>query len=210
MKTIEIHEHHIRPDLVREASDAIKRGALVAFATDTAWALAADPGQSKAVSRLRDVRSKMRRDHKEQSTLLSLLFGSLSVMGNFVIMDQPQFRLVKRLLPGPYTIVLPASRQVPRQLQSKRKTIGVRMPEHPVALAILEQLDNPVFATTARRGERLLAAAPEIEMVVGNDIDLLIESEPIVPASSTIIDYTSESPVVLRHGKGELEPDWEH
>jgi tRNA threonylcarbamoyl adenosine modification protein (Sua5/YciO/YrdC/YwlC family) len=208
MERVEIAAWHVRPDRIAKLVRGLEQGRLIAMPTDTTWAICCDATQRAAVQRLEG----LRQDHdttRTQAPPMSLLCGSLAVIGTLALVDQPQFRLLKRLLPGPYTIVLPASREVPRQLQSKRKTVGVRMPDHPIASAVMEQFGRPLLAATARRSDGLLCtSAAEVEEEYARGVDLLVETDAIEPEPSTVLDYTGAEPLVIREGRGPVEPAW--
>lgn len=207
---INIDLDYPRPDRVRDAADTLRRGGLLAMPTDTTWVVACDALDTAAASKLRSLRARMAGAPADDDRKpMSLMCADLAAISTFALIDQPRFRLLKRLLPGPYTVILPASRQVPRQLQSKRRAIGVRMPDHPVAAAILEQIATPLFVTTCHDEDgRLLGASPEIEDAIGDVIDALVETTPIVPELSTVVDWTGDAPSLVRVGKGETEPEW--
>jgi tRNA threonylcarbamoyl adenosine modification protein (Sua5/YciO/YrdC/YwlC family) len=200
-----------RPDRVLELVRHLQRGRLVAFPTDTSWAVACDPMQSAATARLTELRARM--SGKDARSLrerpMSLLCGDLSVAGRFVTMDQPQFRVVRRLLPGPYTIILPASREVPRQLQTRRNEVGIRMPDTPICMALLRAFDGPLLGTTARtRDGSLLTSSAEIDILGRGAVDVVVETDPIVPEPSTVLDLTTGVVRVLRSGAGPVDRDW--
>jgi tRNA threonylcarbamoyl adenosine modification protein (Sua5/YciO/YrdC/YwlC family) len=208
MRRVEFSEHYVRPDRIAEVAEALRRGELVAIPTDTTWAIVADALTRQSVQRLQDLRRRMSPDRADDRAPMSLLCGSLGMIGTYVLMDQPDFRLARRLLPGPYTMLFRASRQVPRQLQSKRKVVGVRMPDHPIALPVLEALDHPVLAATAYiEGEPVRSSTDLIDRL-GDAIDLIADGVPVWPASTTVLDCTSGAPVVLRKGRGPIEDDW--
>jgi tRNA threonylcarbamoyl adenosine modification protein (Sua5/YciO/YrdC/YwlC family) len=208
---VELDPWRPRPDRISELARHLQKGRLIAFPTDTSWAIACDPMQSSAAARLSDLRARMSgkdaRTLKEQP--MSLLCGDLSVAGRFVNMDQPQFRVVRRLTPGPYTIILPASREVPRQLQTKRNEVGIRMPDTPICLALLLEFGGPLLATTARTAQgALLASSAEVEQLGRGSVDVVVETDPIVPEPSTVLDLTSGVVRVVRAGAGAIESDW--
>lgn len=210
MKRIEIEASRPRPDRIAQVEEEIDRGRLVAVATDTSWAIVCDPFHHEATTRLNQMRESLAAGERSARPL-SLLCGSVSMASTFVIIDQPQFRLMRRLLPGPYTLLLPASRQVPKLLQSKRKAVGIRMPDHAITQALLDRWGKPLTGTTARRRDgSLVMAAPDIEEDLGEWVDVLVESEPFKPGPSTVIDYTGSEPLVLRAGLGDIDADWAH
>lgn len=214
-QTIELDPWNPRRDLVQQAADALKAGKTVLMPTDASWVLACDAQDKAAVTRLAEMRERSDKargaDRELRTRPLSLICPGLSAVGTFTVMDQPQFRLVKRLLPGPYTILLPVSREVPRTLRDNRKTIGIRVPSDIISEAILQAHGAPVFATTARREDgELLTATSEVSGVLADVVDIVIETEAMVPGATTVIDATVEPPVVLRRGLGVLENHWEH
>ena len=208
MQRFELSSHNARPDVLAAAADVLRRGGLVALPTDTTWSVVCDARDNGAARRLRELRAEMagKRVDTLNKAPMSLVCADLAVVGTYTLLDQPRFRFVKSMLPGPYTIILPASRMVPKMLQSKRRDVGVRMPDHPVTLGILDALDAPVLAATCQRADgELLASSPDVESAIGRHLAAIVETEPIVPEVSTIIDYTGEEPSLVRLGKGPAE-----
>lgn len=210
---IEMEAEWPRPDRVDQAADVLRRGGLLAMPTDTTWIVACDALDRAATTRLRALRAKMTGENDAKKALtkpMSLMSVDLTTIGTFVLLDQPQFRLLRRLLPGAYTFILPASRQVPRQLQSKRRAVGIRTPDHPVAAAILESFGSPVLVATCRTPDgHLLGASVEVEDEIGRWVDAFIETQAIVPQLSTVLEWTGPQPVLVRAGKGPIQPEWE-
>ena len=214
-RAIEIDGHVLRPDRVAAAADVVRRGGLLAMPTDTTWVVACDAFDRAATKRLQQLRARMSSTDENKRAdggdrPMSLMCPDLAVVGTFVLLDQPQFRVIRRLLPGPYTIILPASRQVPRQLQSKRRAVGIRMPDHPVATAILAAIGTPVLVATCQTaGGELLGASPDVLDLFGDELDALVETLPIAPEPSTVVDWTGPNPRVVRLGRGVADPDWD-
>lgn len=213
-RTIELDPWNPRQDLVREAAEELRKGRVLLVPTDTTWALicnAEDKSAANKLTALRERTSKARGDDRDIKTRpMALLCPNLSSVGKFTIMDQSQFRLVKRLLPGPYTVLLPVSREVPRTLRENRKAIGIRLSSWPLVESILEAFGEPVFTTTARNEDGdLLQSSAELSNDLRQTIDLIIESEPIVPMESTVVDATVDPPLVIRRGMGPIEDHWE-
>jgi tRNA threonylcarbamoyl adenosine modification protein (Sua5/YciO/YrdC/YwlC family) len=196
-----IHPTHPQKRLVRLAADIVRRGGLVAYPTDSCYALGCQLGDAGALERLRRIRGINERHP------LTLMCRDLSEISNYAMVDDARFRLLKRVTPGSYTFILPARRQVPRRATS-RKTIGVRIPGHPAAHALLAELDEPMLSTTlALAGESLpLADAHEIRSRLEHALDLVIDGGPCGTEPSTVIDLTQREPRVLRTGKGSLAP----
>ena len=214
MQIVQMPSYHVRADLVAIVVQSLQRGALIALATDTTWAFCCDPFDRSAVQKLQALRARMAGSPqlaKEKADRpLSLMCESVKQVGLYVLLSQPSFRLTRRLLPGPYTLLLPASREVPRLLRSKRKTVGIRIPDHPVCAAIVEALGNPIMTSTARTPDgELVSAAPEIERYYSHDIAVLLESDPIYPEPSTVVDMTTDDPILIRAGRGEVDPVWD-
>lgn len=213
-RSIEIDPWNPRQDRVQEAAQALRAGRVLLLPTDTTWALICNAEDRTAVAKLtalREKSDKARGDDRElKQRPLALMCPDLSSVGRFTLMDQAQFRLVKRLLPGPYTVLLPASRDVPRVLRENRKAIGIRLPAFPLVEAILEAFGAPVYTTTARdENGDLLQGPADLHNDLQQTVDIIIESEPIVPMESTVLDATVDPPVVLRQGLGPLEDHWD-
>jgi tRNA threonylcarbamoyl adenosine modification protein (Sua5/YciO/YrdC/YwlC family) len=196
-----VHATHPQARLVRRAADILREEGLIAYPTDSCYALGCLPRAVPALERLRRVRGIDERHH------LTLMCRDLSEMAKYAIVDDRRYRLIKSAAPGSYTFILRATRELPRRLLHPRgKTIGVRVPAHPVAHALLEELDEPmVSATLALPGESEPLADPhEIRARLEHDVDLVIDSGSCGTEPSTVIDLTGEVAVVLRRGKGSL------
>lgn len=196
-----IHPTHPQKRLIRQAADIVRHGGLIAYPTDSCYALGCDRGNVKAAERLRRIRGVGERHH------LTLMCRDLSEMGRYAIVNDAQFKLLKSVTPGSYTFILRARREIPRRLTSK-KTIGVRVPGHPVAHALLAELDQPmVSATLLLPGEeKPFSEAGEIRARLERELDLIIDAGSCGIEPSTVIDLTAETPRVLRAGKGSLAP----
>jgi tRNA threonylcarbamoyl adenosine modification protein (Sua5/YciO/YrdC/YwlC family) len=196
-----IHPTHPQKRLIRLAAGIVKGGGLIAYPTDSCYALGCELGASAALERLRRIRGIDERHH------LTLMCRDLSEISTYAIIDDARFRLLKRVTPGSYTFILPARRQVPRRVTS-RKTIGVRIPGHPAAHALLAELDAPMLSATATlAGEATpLADAREIRARLEHALELIVDGGPCGTEPSTVIDLTKAEPQVLRAGKGSLAP----
>ena len=198
-----IHPTHPQTRLVRRAADIVRGEGLIAYPTDSCYALGCLATATKAVERLRRVRGVDDRHH------LTIMCRDLSEIATYAMVDDARFRLIKRVAPGSYTFILRARREVPRRVvHPKRKTIGVRIPGHPVAHALLAELGEPMLSTTLLLpGDALpLSEAAEIRERLERQIDLVIDGGSCGVEPSTVIDLTGDSPLVLRTGKGALTP----
>lgn len=189
--------------LVRRAAEMVRRGGLIAYPTDSCYALGCLASEAKALERLRRIRGIDERHH------LTLMCRDLSEIARYAIVDDARFALIKRATPGSYTFILPARREVPRRAQhARRKTIGVRIPGHAVAYALLAELDAPMLSTTlSLPGDaQPLSDAGEIRERLERQLDLVIDSGSCGVEPSTVIDLTGDAPLVLRKGRGSLAP----
>jgi tRNA threonylcarbamoyl adenosine modification protein (Sua5/YciO/YrdC/YwlC family) len=192
-----------QPRLIRQTANIIRDGGLIAFPTDSAYALGGHLGDAALLDRIRHLRGV---DARHQFTLLC---RDLSEIAAFARVDNVQYRMLKMSTPGPYTFILEATRELPRRvLHPKRKTIGIRVPEHPVVEALLEELGEPLLSSTLLLpGEETpLTEAWEIRERLEKTVDLVIEAGACRPEATTVIDLTDGTPVLLRVGRGSLEP----
>ncbi|WP_244815710.1 L-threonylcarbamoyladenylate synthase [Caballeronia sp. Lep1P3] len=198
-----IHPDNPQPRLINQAVQIIRDGGVVALPTDSSYALACHLDDKAAVERLRRIRGI---DDKQ---LLSLLVRDLSELSNFAMVDNRQYRLIKSVTPGPYVFVLQATKEVPRRLSHpSRKTIGLRVPDHTIALALLEALGEPLLASTLilPGEEEPLNDAEEIRERLEKQIELVIDAGACPAEPSTVIDLSGGEPVLVRAGRGSLEP----
>jgi tRNA threonylcarbamoyl adenosine modification protein (Sua5/YciO/YrdC/YwlC family) len=196
-----IHPTHPQARLVRRAAEIVRGGGLIAYPTDSCYALGCHLGDARAVERLRRVRRMDARHH------LTLMCRDLSEIAAYAIVDDARFRLLKSVTPGSYTFILRATREVPRRLaHPRRKTIGVRVPGHAVAHALLAELNEPMLsATLLLPGESLPPSEPaQIRAALEHEIDLVVDAGSCGVEPSTVIDLTGAEASVLRKGKGSL------
>jgi tRNA threonylcarbamoyl adenosine modification protein (Sua5/YciO/YrdC/YwlC family) len=198
---VSVHPTHPQKRLIRLAAETVRAGGLIAYPTDSCYALGCQLADARALERLRRIRGI---DDRHR---LTLMCRDLSEISAYALVDDARFKLLKRVTPGSYTFILPARRQVPRRVTS-RKTIGVRIPGHPAAHALLMELDQPMLSTTLTLPADTvpLSDAQEIRERLERHIDLIIDAGPCDTESSTVIDLTTEQPQVLRKGKGSLAP----
>ena len=196
-----LHPDNPQKRLLRQAAEIVRRGGLIAYPTDSCYALGCDPGSAKAAERLRRVRGV---DDRHR---LTLMCRDLAEIARYAMVDDAQFTLLKSVTPGSYTFILRARREVPRRVTS-RKTIGVRVPGHPVAHALLAELDQPMLsATLLLPGAPLAMSDPhDIRRALERELDLVIDGGSCGTQPSTVIDLTGKTARVLREGKGSLAP----
>jgi len=196
-----IHPTHPQARLIRRAAQIVRGGGLIAYPTDSCYALGCHLGDAQAQERLRRVRGVDDKHH------LTLMCRDLSEIAAYAIVDDVQFRMLKLATPGSYTFILRATREVPRRLQHpKRKTIGVRVPAHAAAQALLAELGEPMLSSTLilPGADAPLSDAPAIRAALEHDLELIVDSGSCGVQPTTVIDLTGEEPLVLRRGKGPL------
>lgn len=200
---IEIHPQNPQSRLIRQAVDIIQSGGVVAYPTDSSYALGCRIGEKNAVERIRRIRQL---DDKHNFTLVC---SDLSELGLYAKVDTSTFRLLKAHTPGPYTFILNATREVPRiLLHPKRRTIGVRVPEHPITQALLEELGEPLMSVSLiMPGEKEALSDPyEMRDQLDHVVDLIIDGGMGGLEPSTVVSLTDDEPDVLRVGAGDPTP----
>lgn len=198
---LEIHPRNPQPRLIRQAVELIRDGGVVVYPTDSCYALGCHIGDKTAMERISRIRQTDKHHH------FTLVCRDLSEIARFARVDNQQYRLLKRLTPGPYTFILQATREVPKRLQNpKRRTIGIRVPDHPVPQLLLAELGEPLMSSTLLLpGDELpLTEAREIQERLFHAVDAVIDGGNCGLDPTTVIDLESGSPIVLRQGKGEI------
>ena len=196
-----IHPENPQARLIKQAAALIREGAVIVYPTDSGYALGCHLNDKEAVTRIRQIRAV---DDKHNMTLVC---HDLSELAHYARVDNAQFRLLKNNTPGSYTFILEATKEVPRRLQHpKRSTIGLRIPDHPVALALLVELGEPLISSTLILPDTAhpLTDIAEIREKLESRVDLIIEGGTVGVEPTTVIDLTSAEPVLLRRGKGEV------
>lgn len=198
-----IHPEQPQPRLIRQAAEILRDGGIVAFPTDAAYSLGCRVGDADAVARIRAIREVDERHH------FTLMCRDLSEIAIYARVDNAQFRLLKATTPGSYTFILEGTKELPRRiLHPKRKTIGLRVPDHAVPLALLEELNEPMLTSTLLLpGDDLPLNDPEeIRDRLEKRIDLVVECGACGLEMTTIVDLTGPAPELVRAGRGALEP----
>lgn len=198
-----VHPEHPQPRLMKQAADIVRAGGLIVFPTDSAYALGGQMGNADLLARIRRIRDVDDRHH------FTLMCRDLSEIGTYARVDNAQYRLLKATTPGTYTFILEGTRELPRRLMHpKRKTIGLRVPDHPVVAALLAELGEPLLTSTLLLpGDDLpLTDAEDIRDRIGKLVDLVIEAGFCGPEATSVVDLTSGSPELIRAGKGDLSP----
>jgi tRNA threonylcarbamoyl adenosine modification protein (Sua5/YciO/YrdC/YwlC family) len=196
-----IHPDNPQPRLIKQAAEMLRNGSVIVYPTDSGYALGCHLDDKDAVQRIRQIRGM------DDKHLMTLICRDLSELAKYAKVDNAQFRLLKNNTPGSYTFILEATREVPRRLQHpKRSTIGLRIPDHPVALALLEELNEPLLSSTLILPEahEPLTDVDEIRERLERLVDLIIEGGTVGVEPTTVIDLTGSAPALVRRGKGEI------
>ena len=200
-RIIEIHPTNPQPRRVASIVQTIHAGGLIAYPTDSSFAFGCHLGDKRAMDRIRRIR-KTDRNHN-----FTLVCSDLSEISTYALVDNWAYRMMKSMTPGPYTFILKATREVPKRLQNpRRRTIGIRVPDHALVRAVLDTLGEPIMSSTLTLpGDDLPLTDPaEIEERIGNDIDLVIDAGPTGIEPTSVIDLSGGSAVVLREGLGDV------
>lgn len=196
-----IHAENPQLHLLRQAVTIIRNGGVVVYPTDSAYAIGCHIGDKEALTRIRRIR-QLDKDHN-----FTLICRDLSELSTYAIVNNSSFRLLKALTPGPYTFILKATKEVPNRLQHpKRRTIGIRVPDHKITLALLEALEGPLMSVTMiLPGDDLPLIEPEaIRDILGKQVDLVIDGGYCGVEMTTVVDLVEGTPRVIRYGKGDV------
>ncbi len=200
-RLIDIHPTNPQPRQVAAVVQIIRSGGLIAYPTDSSYAFGCHIGDAKAIGRIRRVR---RTDKAHNFTLVC---SDLSEISAYARVDNWAYRLIKSMTPGPYTFILPATRQVPKRLQNpNRRTIGLRVPDHPLVQAMLETLAEPIMSSTLLLpgDEHPMTDPADIEARIGHEIEAIIEAGSVGIEPTSVIDMTQGYAEVLRVGRGDV------
>ena len=199
-QVLTIHPTNPQPRLLRLAARTLRDGGVIAYPTDSSYALVCRLDDAEAARRIRVIRGLDERHH------LTLMCRDMADVGHFARLDNWQFRIVRQGTPGSFTYLLPATHEVPRRLQHpRRRTIGVRIPDHRLARALLDEVGAPILSATLipPEGEEPLNDAESIRARFGQSLDLIIDAGPCAAAPTTVIDLAQTPPIVVRRGLGD-------
>ena len=200
---LNVHAENPQKRLISKAADVLRSGGLIVYPTDSCYALGCRIGDKDALDRLRQIRQVDEHHH------FTLVCRGLAEVARYASVDNVQYRLLRMTLPGSYTFILKANRDVPKRvLNARRKTIGLRVPDHAVVSALLEELGEPILSSTLiLPGETL--PAPDVDEVryeLQDQVDLVLDSGSCGVEMTTVVDLTSNVPTLVRVGKGPLQP----
>ena len=201
-KRLAIHHTHPQSRLIDEVVGVLRAAGVIIYPTDSCYAMGCSMGNKAAQERIRAIRRAGPMHH------FTLVCRDLSEVATFARVDNQAYRLIRPLTPGPYTFILCATRETPRRLQNpRRKTIGLRVPDHPIALALLDALGEPIMSSTLLdpAHEEPLSDPIDIENAYGHAVDLVVDGGYGGLEPTTVIDLSDDHPVLIRQGKGDTE-----
>ncbi len=198
----EIHPRDPQPRLIRRAVEIVRQGGLIVYPTDSAYSFGCQLDNKDALERIRRIR-QLKEDHN-----FTLVCIDLSQISTFAKINNEAFKLIKLLTPGPFTFILQATRETPRRLQhSKRKTIGIRLPDNAITMALVSELQEPLFSSTLilPGQEDAMSDPEEIRQRLEKEVDLIIDAGMVSYEPTTILGFTESKPEVIRLGKGVVD-----
>ncbi|MFB7511661.1 L-threonylcarbamoyladenylate synthase [Streptomyces sp. NPDC056144] len=199
-KYFDVHPDNPQPRTIGSVADSIRSGGLVAYPTDSCYALGSQLGNREGIARIRAIRDLDDRHH------FTLMCQNFAQLGQLVHIDNDVFRAVKNATPGAYTFILPATKEVPRQLlHPKKKTVGVRIPDHVVTQALLAELGEPLLSSTLLLPDEdePLTQGWEIKERLDHQVDLVLDSGDCGTEPTTVVDFSSGEPEIVRRGAGD-------
>lgn len=192
--------HPVNPQerYINKAVETLQNGGVIIYPTDTVYALGCDIFNREALNRVYSIKNE------SLTKLFSFICPDLKQISRYAKVSDYAYKAMRKLTPGPYTFVLPAAKEVPKKLWTKRKTVGIRIPDHNIALRLAEELGNPIISTsvTTRLGE-IIYSPEEIRVVLNRQVDLMLSAGAPSIEPSTIVDLSSDEPEIIRYGSGD-------
>lgn len=196
---LEINHHNPQKRLIRRAVEILRNGGVIAYPTDTYYGIGCDIFNKNAIARVYQL--KRRPKHKP----FSFICSDFKNISQYAQVTNYAFKTMKRLLPGPYTFILQGSRLVPKIMLTKRRTAGIRVPDHAICLAIVKELGHPVLSTSATGPDGvILESLIEIEERLGHALDLIIDGGPVPSKPSSVVSLIDDYPEIIREGQGDV------
>lgn len=196
---LEVNPHNPQPRLITRIAEILAQGGIIAYPTDTTYGIGCSILNKRGIERIYSIKQ---RDKKKP---FSFVCSDLSDIARYAKVSNYQYKLMKRLLPGPYTFVLAAASTVPNILVTKQKTVGIRIPDNKICLAIIRELGHPIITTSANRsGEEPIGDPVVIEQELGRQLDVVVDGGVLSVAVSSVISLIGDVPDVLREGAGDV------
>ena len=196
---VEINPHNPQPRLISQVVEILKQGGVIAYPTDTTYGIGCSILNKKALERIYRIKQR------ERNKPLSFICADLAEISSYAQVSNFAFKTMKRLLPGPYTFVLEASRIVPDLLMTRQKSVGIRVPDNPICLAIVRALGHPIVTTSANlSGEEPLGDPFLLDEELGSQLDLVVDGGILTADVSSVVSLVGDQPLVLRQGIGDI------
>jgi tRNA threonylcarbamoyl adenosine modification protein (Sua5/YciO/YrdC/YwlC family) len=199
MEFFELHPQNPQIRFISKAVDVLKSGGIIVFPTDTYYGLGCDLFNRAGIEQILTIKNE------NDTKLFSFICSDLKDISKYAKVSDYAYRTMKHLLPGPYTFILPAAKVIPKKLWSKRKTVGIRVPDHSVTLQLVRQLGNPIASTSAttRLGEPITDPF-EIKNIFNSRVDLILASNTMSFEPSSVVDLSGDEPEIIREGSGDV------
>ena len=196
---IKINSKNPQPRLIRKVAETLKEGGVIAYPTDTIYGLGCDLYQKDAIKRVHHLKKH------SKNKRLSIICADLREISNYAHVPDYAYRIMRTFIPGPYTFILEATKLVPKIMLTNQKTVGIRVPDNNISLALVRALEHPIITTSVTKPDESLYSDPEeIDQRFGKALDIVIDGGIIAAEHSSIIDFTGDYPRVLRVGKGDV------
>ncbi len=197
---LEINPYNPQPRLISQVVELLKRGGVICYPTDTLYGVGCDIFNQKAVKRVHQLKKRPKKKP------FSFMCSSLKNISHYAHVSNTAYRLMRKNLPGPYTLVLPGSKVVPKIMLTRQKTVGIRVPDNPICLAIIEELGHPLLNTSALTDDHPdpVIDGIDVDELFGKQVDLIIDGGEVYPEPSTVISLITDQPEILRTGKGDI------
>jgi len=198
-RVFRIHPDNPQLRLIRQAVEVLRNGGVIVYPTDTIYGIGCSIFEKEAIERIYRIK------HLDPTKPLSFICYDLSDISTYARVSNYAYRAMKRHLPGPYTFILPAAREVPKRLWNKRRAVGIRVPDNEIARLLVRELGAPIVSTSITDEEGFIISDPEtIVQRLGDKVDAILDAGPLVGDPSTVVDLTEDMPQVLREGAGDV------
>ncbi|MBW2595165.1 MAG: threonylcarbamoyl-AMP synthase [Deltaproteobacteria bacterium] len=197
---LKVNSENPQMRLIKKAAQVLDDGGIVVYPTDTAYGMGCDLFNKRGIEKIYEIKRRSR------TQPFSFICADLSDISNYAVVTNYAYKIMKRLLPGPYTFVLGASRLVPKILMPKRKEVGIRIPDNEICLSLVREFGSPIISTTVKSREGEIITDPEmIEKELGHSIDIVIDGGVLPPELSTVVTLVNDAPEIVREGKGDTD-----
>ncbi|MGD8561043.1 MAG: L-threonylcarbamoyladenylate synthase [Desulfarculaceae bacterium] len=197
---LEINPQNPQPRRIQQVVEVLRQGGVVAYPTDTVYGLGCDIFNKKAIKRIHQLK------RQPLTRPFSFICPGLTELSQYARVTNYAYKTLRRLLPGPYTFILEGSRQVPKMMLTRRKNVGIRVPDHPICQAIVQELGHPIISTSAIDSQgRQLTSPWELEEVWGRQLEMVVDGGPVPGLLSSVVSLVEDAPEILREGAGPVD-----